>query len=113
MLFSEKKLTRSLDFLINKMGCQGGAIVKCPFVLFRSLERTIIPRCSVIQVLLKKGLINKDWRLASVILATEKCFLKRFVTKYHNISPQLFSVYQQKVGPFKPCSAKISMTEQP
>ncbi|GAB4839865.1 hypothetical protein Ancab_020574 [Ancistrocladus abbreviatus] len=74
---SQVKLTRMFDFLIHKMGCQAGAIIKNSFALVYSSEKTIIPRCSVIQVLLMKGLIDKDCSLASVDGVSEKLFLKR------------------------------------
>ncbi|GMH15357.1 hypothetical protein Nepgr_017198 [Nepenthes gracilis] len=112
LLLSEKKLTRTLDFLVNKMGCRAGQIAKCPSVLFRSLERTIIPRCSVVQVLLIKGL-KKDWSLSYVLSATEKIFLERFVTRYYDIVPQLMSVYQQKLLPYEAYGAEITEAKQP
>ncbi|KAI7984014.1 hypothetical protein LOK49_LG15G00310 [Camellia lanceoleosa] len=98
MILSEKKITRAMDFFVNKMGWNSKMIARCPVVLFFSLEKRIIPRCSVIQVLSVKGLIKKDLSLSSVLLPVEKCFLERFVTKYEEEVPQLLSVYQGKVG---------------
>ncbi|KAI7983700.1 hypothetical protein LOK49_LG15G00321 [Camellia lanceoleosa] len=96
MILSEKKITRAMDFFVNKMGWNSKMIARCPVVLFFSLEKRIIPRCSVIQVLSVKGLIKKDLSLSSVLLPVEKCFLERFVTKYEEEVPQLLSVYQGK-----------------
>ncbi|XP_057963728.1 transcription termination factor MTERF6, chloroplastic/mitochondrial-like [Malania oleifera] len=96
MILSEKKITRAMDYFVNKMGWPAGLFARCPVVLFLSLEKRIIPRCSVIRILLSKDLIKKEVSLSSVLLPVERLFLKRFVTKYEEEVPQLFSVYQGK-----------------
>jgi mTERF domain-containing protein len=62
-----------------------------------SLEKRIIPRCSVVQVLLLKGSTNENFSLSYVLFRAEERFLKIFVTKHLNQVPQLLSVYQGKV----------------
>ncbi|KAF8408733.1 hypothetical protein HHK36_004801 [Tetracentron sinense] len=94
MLTSEKKIMEVMDFLVNIMGWKSSVIANCPSLLLLSLEKRIIPRCSVIQVLLSKGLIGKDLSLSSVLKASEKDFLKKYVTKYLVEVPQLLEVYQ-------------------
>ncbi|GAB2230223.1 hypothetical protein Droror1_Dr00014481 [Drosera rotundifolia] len=59
VLFSEKKLRETLDFLVNKRGCQAEAIIQTPQILLYSLEKRFIPRCSVIHVLIQKGFVRK------------------------------------------------------
>ncbi|VVA40360.1 PREDICTED: mRNAion termination factor [Prunus dulcis] len=97
MIVSEKKLMQAMDLLVNKMGWSSGMIAKYPVVLSLSLERRLIPRCSVVKVLLLKGLINKNLSLGSLLKPAEKQFLKIFVNRYLVVVPQLFSVYQGKV----------------
>ncbi|EOX94978.1 Transcription termination factor [Theobroma cacao] len=97
MMLSEKKIMKSMDYFVNKMGWPSRMIAQCPVVLFFSLERRIIPRCSVFQILLSKGLIKEDFSLTTVLLPVEKRFLERFVTKYQEEVPDLLSVYQGKV----------------
>ncbi|KAA8543140.1 hypothetical protein F0562_021365 [Nyssa sinensis] len=94
MILSEKKLMRTMDYFVNKMGWESRTISRTPAILFFSLEKRIIPRCSVIQVLTSKGLIKKDFSLNTVLVPAEKCFLKKFVTKYEKEVPQLLRVYQ-------------------
>lgn len=98
MILSEKKIMRGMEYLVIKMGWSAQAITRCPVVLFFSLEKRIIPRCSVIQVLLLKGLIKKDLSISSVLVPVEKCFLTRYVAKYLDQVPQLLNVYQGKIG---------------
>ncbi|KAI5565244.1 hypothetical protein BDE02_14G111700 [Populus trichocarpa] len=99
MMLSEKKIMKGMDFFVNKMGWPSKEIVHCPVILFLSLEKRIIPRCKVIQVLWSKGLIKKDISLNTVLLPVEKRFLERFVTKFEEEVPQLLSVYEGKVDP--------------
>ncbi|KAL6144340.1 hypothetical protein ACLB2K_055034 [Fragaria x ananassa] len=98
MLVSEEKIMGVMEFLVNTMGWKSGEVAEYPYVLSYSLEKRIIPRCSVIRVLLLKGLIEeKALTLASVSTCPEEYFLSRFVTRYLDRVPQLLNVYQRKV----------------
>ncbi|GAB2245396.1 hypothetical protein Droror1_Dr00000889 [Drosera rotundifolia] len=114
LLLSENKLRAVMEFLVDKMGVQVEAIVKCPYVLSLSLEERIIPRCSVIYVLVQKGLLDqKDWKLSSVAFPSEKDFLNRFVNKNQDIALHLLKVYEGEVDPFKDYPALIGEMEKP
>ncbi|XP_022758056.1 transcription termination factor MTERF8, chloroplastic-like [Durio zibethinus] len=97
MMLSEKKIMMTMDYFVNKMGCPSRAIAQFPVILFFSLEKRIIPRCSVFQILLSKGLIKEDLSLTTVLLPVEKRFLERFVIKYQEKVPELLSVYQGEI----------------
>ncbi|XP_041016777.1 transcription termination factor MTERF15, mitochondrial-like [Juglans microcarpa x Juglans regia] len=96
MLLSDKKITKAMDFLVNKMGSSLTDIARNPTVLFFSLEKRIIPRCSVIQILIAKGLVKNDMSLSTFILPGEKCFLDKFVIKFQDGVPELRNVYWEK-----------------
>ena len=68
-----------MDLFVNKMGKESSLIARRPLLLSYSLEKRLIPRYSVVQFLLSKGLINKDLRFKSVFESNEKMFLHRFV----------------------------------
>ncbi|KAM1703178.1 hypothetical protein ACFX15_027885 [Malus domestica] len=97
MIVSEQKLMRAMDLLVNKMGWSSEMIAKYPVVLSLSLERRLIPRCSVVKVLLLKGWIDDNLNLGSVLKPTDKQFLEMFVNRYLGKVPRLLSVYQGKV----------------
>ena len=82
VLLSEDKITKTMDFLVHKMGCPSADIAKNPSVLGLSLEKRIIPRCSVVQVLLAKDMIKNKFSSATLLLPSEKCFLEKFVIKF-------------------------------
>lgn len=99
MVISERKLTRMMDILINKMGWNSQSIVRCPIVICFSLEKRIIPRASVIHFLCSKGLIKKELS-SNIFRVSEKKFLGKFVTPYVEQAPQICDVYQGKMGIF-------------
>ncbi|CAL9004492.1 unnamed protein product, partial [Prunus brigantina] len=80
-----------ISFLLTRM------IAKYPVALGLSLERRLIPRCSVVKVLLLKGFINENLNLGSLLKPTEKQFLEIFVNRYLGQVPELLSLYQGKV----------------
>ncbi|WJZ86937.1 hypothetical protein VitviT2T_006350 [Vitis vinifera] len=98
MIYSEDKIMAKMDFFVNKMGRESSLIAHRPFLIGLSLEKRIIPRYSVVQVLLSKGLINKDISLVVLFESTEKTFLERFVNAYKEEAPQLIKLYQEKIN---------------
>jgi mTERF domain-containing protein len=97
--FSEKNVSPKMEFFLNKMGCQPADLAGRPDILTYSLEKRIIPRCSVIRLLQLKGLIVKeDVSINTILQKSEKWFLKRFVIKYQEQVPELLSIYEEKIS---------------
>jgi mTERF domain-containing protein len=96
MLLSEEKITKAMDFLVNKIGWLSANIAMNPVVLSFSLEKRIMPRFSVIQILLAKDLVKNDLSLSTILTSNESRFLEKFVIKFEEDIPQLFNVYQDK-----------------
>ncbi|GAV85844.1 mTERF domain-containing protein [Cephalotus follicularis] len=89
---SEMKITSGMDFFVNKMGLESLFIAKYPYLLGYSLEKRILPRCSVIQILFSKGLMSSNFVKSLVV--SEEMFLERFVTPYEDQVPHLLKLYQ-------------------
>ncbi|KAM1060202.1 hypothetical protein ACFX14_024733 [Malus domestica] len=99
MDFTEKNFSSKMDFLVNKMGWQPADVAGSPTVVTYSLEKYIIPRCSVIRILLSKGLISKgEFMLGTFIMNPKSYFLNRFVIKYQEQVPELLSIFQGEMG---------------
>jgi mTERF domain-containing protein len=96
MLLSEEKITKAMDFLVNKIGWLSANIAMNPVVLSFSLEKRIMHRFSVIQILLAKDLVKNDLSLSTILTSNESRFLEKFVIKFEEDIPQLFNVYQDK-----------------
>ncbi|RVX22206.1 hypothetical protein CK203_001515 [Vitis vinifera] len=98
MTHSEDKIMATMDFFVNKMGRESSLIARRPLLISLSLEKRIIPRYSVIQVLLSKGLIKNDTSLVVLFESTEKMFLRKFVNGFKEEASQLMKLYQEKIN---------------
>lgn len=94
---SDVKMRVIMDILVNQLGLESSIIVKRPVLLGLSLEKRVLPRCSVLKILLSKGLINKK-RSGFALLCPERLFLEKFVTCYEVEAPQLLKIYQEQLG---------------
>lgn len=95
LCLSESNIETKLDFLVNKMGWKSTDLVTYPAILALNLEKRIIPRCLILEVLQSKGLYNGSAR-HPVIKLNDAQFLERFVRKHTDIVPQLLSIFQGK-----------------
>jgi mTERF domain-containing protein len=86
-----------MSFWVNQMGWDVLALVKGPSVFSNSLEKSIIPRASVVQFLLKKGLRKKDASLTCSFLVSEQLFLDMFIKPFKE-SSYLLKLYEEKLS---------------
>ncbi|KAK2991208.1 hypothetical protein RJ640_028106 [Escallonia rubra] len=98
MLLSEKKIRDMMDFFVNKIGLKASDVARCPNVVLTSLEKRIIPRYSVLQGLMSKGLIKENFNMVWVFSMNKKRFEVSFVTKYKNVAPEVMKAYEDQVG---------------
>ncbi|XP_043697242.1 uncharacterized protein LOC122648033 [Telopea speciosissima] len=98
MALSEKRIMRHIDFFLNKMGWERAVIFTYPDILGLSLEKRILPRCSVFRVLILKGLMKKDRQMGYLLKESEKLFLEKSVTKYEKEVPQLLDLYKGNIS---------------
>ncbi|XP_059433449.1 transcription termination factor MTERF9, chloroplastic-like [Corylus avellana] len=98
MQSSEEKMTKTMDFLVNKVGWPPQHIATNPVVIKLSLEKRTIPRCSVVQILLAKGLVKNNLALGTFLKPTERKFLELFVIRFQDDVPELLNVYQGKMS---------------
>ncbi|KAI9114136.1 hypothetical protein K1719_014786 [Acacia pycnantha] len=98
MLLSEKKITNTLKFFVDEMGLRLEDTAGCPTIFSYSLERRIIPRWSVFQILKMKGLVKANMSIPSMIIISEEKFLENFVIKFRENVPQLLKLYRGELG---------------
>jgi mTERF domain-containing protein len=78
------------------MGWDVLALVKGPSVFSNSLEKRIIPRASVVQFLLKKGLRRKNASLTYPFVVSEKLFRDKYIIRFEEESSYLLKLYGKK-----------------
>lgn len=97
MRTSEKKIMELMNFYTNKVGLKPSDVARCPNLFLVSLKKRIIPRCSVIDVLMTKGLIKeKIINLTTVLSMSKKLFDEKFVNQVK--FPEVVTAYQQEIG---------------
>ncbi|XP_054811998.1 transcription termination factor MTERF6, chloroplastic/mitochondrial-like [Prosopis cineraria] len=97
MKASEDKIDAIMGFLVYQLGCPPSIITKHAVVLSLSLNKRIVPRGSVFQVLLSKGLVKKE-RWIKLFIYTEREFLDRFILCHEEEASELLKLYQSKLG---------------
>ncbi|KAI4306694.1 hypothetical protein L6164_029949 [Bauhinia variegata] len=93
---SEDKIAKTMNFFVNEMGWESSTLARYPVLLSLSLKKRIIPRASVIQVLLSKGLV-KQLALQQIFYSSEKVFLDKFIMCQGNEADELLKLYQEKM----------------
>ncbi|KAF8395567.1 hypothetical protein HHK36_019517 [Tetracentron sinense] len=88
---AEEKISKRLDFFMNKLNLTPAYISKYPTTLVLSLEKRTMPRCSVFDVLVSKGLMKKG-SMGKALIVTEDVFLKNYVVRYQEDLPQLLKL---------------------
>ncbi|KAG6683944.1 hypothetical protein I3842_12G038700 [Carya illinoinensis] len=94
MTASMKKIKKMMGFFVNKLKMNPSMISKNPNLVRLSLEKRIIPRCSVLQLLMLKGLIKEDTSIVYTLQMSEKKFMEKFVSKYQNEVPDVVKANQ-------------------
>ncbi|KAG6686269.1 hypothetical protein I3842_11G009300 [Carya illinoinensis] len=89
---SEKMIKKLMDFFVNKLKMKPSMISKNPNLLLLSLERRIIPRCSV-AFLISKGLIKEDTNIVHMFKMSEMKFVEKFVSKYQKEVPNVINAH--------------------
>ncbi|KAK1277708.1 hypothetical protein QJS04_geneDACA003491 [Acorus gramineus] len=96
MNLSKDKIRKMMDFFMTESVLGLSSISNRPNLMLFSLEKTIIPRYSVINVLKSHGLLNKDVSLLTICILKEEKFLEKYVNKYQGTVPQVLQAYQGK-----------------
>ncbi|XP_026427544.1 uncharacterized protein LOC113323441 [Papaver somniferum] len=98
MRASEEKIMAVMNFLVNDMGYDSSSIAEYAAVVNYSLKQRVMPRCSVIRILVFRGLIKENIPISSLSVMVDKSFLERFVKKYEEQVPGVMKVFQGQLN---------------
>jgi mTERF domain-containing protein len=90
---SDVTLLRKIEFLVNEAAMEPQYIVQRPILLAFSLEKWLVPRHHVMQVLQEKGLLNSDMNLFRLVHYTEEAFKLKFIDCHKDSVPGLADAY--------------------
>ncbi|OVA02270.1 Mitochodrial transcription termination factor-related [Macleaya cordata] len=94
MLISEKKIRKGLEFYMEKLKWKSAEIFLRPSLLLLSLEKRIIPRCAVLEILKSKEIRIYKMKVSTILKMAERDFLERFVTAYEERIPEVMKAYK-------------------
>jgi len=97
LALSESKIKQGLNFFMKVLDYRPADIASCVCILTVSLERRVIPRNAVIEVLKEKKLIRPNYRVSSCLSLTEPKFFNRFVLPFKDEVLDLYNDYKKRV----------------
>ncbi|OEL22358.1 hypothetical protein BAE44_0016622 [Dichanthelium oligosanthes] len=89
----EKRLRRSLDFLMGEVGLEIPYIAQQPALILYNTECRLLPRHCLMKFLKAKGLLKCDLSFDLIAKMREQKFLNRFLHPYEESVPGLAAVY--------------------
>lgn len=93
MVLSEQKIRKAMDYYVKKTQWGPSFVSAHPVLLCLSLEKRVMPRCSVMRVLESKRLETRT-SSAHFLMISEKDFLNKYVIKYKNRAPEVLEAYK-------------------
>ncbi|XP_041001675.1 transcription termination factor MTERF6, chloroplastic/mitochondrial-like [Juglans microcarpa x Juglans regia] len=97
MMASKDKIMGAMDFFVNKMSLDPSVVFKRPALVSLSLEKRLIPRGLVVQVLFAKGLVKKDISMTSLFECPDETFLRKFVMPHKEEASELLKLYKEDI----------------
>ncbi|XP_010937024.1 uncharacterized protein [Elaeis guineensis] len=90
---SAKTIQRKMEFLVKETGCEPSYVARYPELLMMSLEKRLVPRRHVMEMMKSKGLHGGAFQLATIMKLSEKKFTEEFVLCYKEKAPELHDWY--------------------
>lgn len=97
LLFADESIKKKLRFFLDELKLESSDVMGRPVILGYSLEKTILPRCTVLSVLMREGKIGRDIKLLPALLGNSRIFSVRYVLRYANDVPDVVKAYEGKI----------------
>ncbi|EER88697.1 hypothetical protein BDA96_10G262800 [Sorghum bicolor] len=95
---SDENIKKKLRFFLDDLKFELSEVMERPVLIDYSLEKTIIPRCAVISVLMRERKIDPNIKLPSALLGSAKGFSKRYVLRHAQDVPDVVKAYEGKIA---------------
>ncbi|XP_028793332.1 uncharacterized protein LOC114749030 isoform X2 [Neltuma alba] len=91
---SEKRLKFKIEVFLNKIMLPKSVLINNPVILMLSLEKRVIPRWRVQQLLISKNLLEKNPSFFAVLKLREEKFLEKYISKFSDNEEALLEAYK-------------------
>ncbi|PON50880.1 Mitochodrial transcription termination factor [Trema orientale] len=95
---SEGKLQFGIDFFLSTVGFEKSILIKTPSLLMFGMEKRVIPRYKVLQVLKSKRLLKNKQSFYTMLHYNEAKFLEEFVLKFRDDAEELLEAYKGHIS---------------
>ncbi|CAL9059564.1 unnamed protein product [Musa banksii] len=85
-------MRRKMEFFINLVGYTPSFIASQPSILLYSLQKRVIPRFRVTEMLKLKGLWTGKYKFTSILVFTDTKFMEKFVLPHKENVPELLDI---------------------
>ncbi|XP_064985936.1 uncharacterized protein LOC135585724 [Musa acuminata AAA Group] len=85
-------MRRKMEFFINIVGDTPSFIASQPSILLYSLQKRVIPRFRVTEMLKLKGLWTGKYKFTSILVFTDTKFMEKFVLPHKENVPELLDI---------------------
>ncbi|XP_072983372.1 uncharacterized protein [Typha latifolia] len=97
MKISEGKIREGLEFFMNRLKVCPSDISRYPKLLLPSLKKTIIPRCTVLSILIREGKVGENLKIVAALPLPRRIFSQRYVTKFQDDLPDVLKAYNGEI----------------
>ncbi|CAL4913101.1 unnamed protein product [Urochloa decumbens] len=97
VLLSEEIIMRKLRFYLDELKLELSDVMGQPVIMGYSLEKSIIPRCAVLSVLMREGKIEPNIKLITALLGSTKKFSDKYVLRFAHNVPDVVKAYEGKI----------------
>ncbi|KAF5480774.1 hypothetical protein F2P56_001490 [Juglans regia] len=91
---SEEKLKLGFEFFMNTINLEKSVLVRIPSCLMYSMDKRVMPRYMVLQVINSEKLLKREPSFIHVLSLTEEEFLAKFIAKFGNDAEKLLVAYK-------------------
>ncbi|KAL9147933.1 hypothetical protein ABFS82_12G008600 [Erythranthe guttata] len=81
---SEAKLRRGIEFFLQTVMLDKSVLVGTPSLLDFSLEKRMIPRYKILEMMKSRGLLEKKPSFVTVAFLTDKKFVEKYILRFGN-----------------------------
>ena len=90
---SRENIREKMEFLVGRAGCELAYITSHPMLLTFSLEKRLMPRHHVMNILKSSKLVELEMSFYTVMILSEKQFVERIIRRNMAQMPELHDNY--------------------